>query len=89
LGDFDKLPGGSSIESGITNRTGERVESPTFLYGVEVATSKRFKFKESEVQLSLLEQEEELRRKLFLAVLVVFSVFFAGLICGAILGFFI
>jgi len=62
---------------------------PSFLEGIEVAVSKRVRLLEYNGQLSLLEDDSELRRKLTLAFAIVTSVFFAGILTGIVLGFFV
>jgi flagellar basal body-associated protein FliL len=42
-----------------------------------------------ELQLPLLEQEPEVKKKLWIALLVIFGVFLAGMMIGAILGIFV
>lgn len=42
-----------------------------------------------ELQLPLLEQEPEVKKKLTVALLVIFGVFFGGMIAGAVLGIFV
>lgn len=60
-----------------------------FLHGTEVAHSRRIDQPGFYGQMSLLEQETALKRKVFTALIVVASVFVAGLIAGAVVGIFI
>jgi hypothetical protein len=62
---------------------------PGFLYGTEVARVNPMEQPGFELQLPLLEQEPEVKKKLAIALLVIFGVFLAGMIAGAILGIFI
>ena len=62
---------------------------PGFLLGSEVAASARLRQPAFEGQLSLLEQQAEVRKKVYMALIVVASVFLAGMIAGAVLGIFV
>lgn len=62
---------------------------PGFLLGSEVAASARLRQPAFEGQLSLLEQQAEVRKKVYMALIVVTSVFLAGMIAGAVLGIFV
>lgn len=62
---------------------------PGFLLGSEVARSARLRQPAFDEQLSLLEQQAELKKKIYLAVIVIASVFVAGMIAGAVLGIFV
>ncbi len=67
----------------------ENKSTPGFLHGTEVARIDSFEQPGFELQLPLLEQEPEVKRKLKTALLTIFGVFFAGMIAGAILGIFV
>ncbi len=60
---------------------------PSFLEGTEVASRPRQPGFEE--QLPLLERDLELKKKLTIAIVVIFSVFFAGMLIGAAVGVFI
>ena len=60
-----------------------------FLHGTEVARVSSTEQPGFELQLPLLEQEPEVKKKLFIALAVIFGVFLAGMIVGAVLGIFI
>ncbi len=62
---------------------------PGFLEGTEVARARRLSQPGFDGQLSLLEKDMELKKKLTIALLVVFGVFFAGMLLGAALGVFV
>lgn len=62
---------------------------PGFLHGTEVARVNPMEQPGFELQLPLLEQEPEMKKKLAIALTVIFGVFLAGMIVGAILGIFI
>lgn len=62
---------------------------PGFLLGSEVAASARLRQPAFDGQLSLLEQQAEVRKKVYMALIVVTSVFLAGMIAGAVLGIFV
>jgi hypothetical protein len=62
---------------------------PGFLLGAEVAKSARLQQPAFDKQLSLLDQEAALRKKMYLALIVIASVLIAGMIAGAVLGIFI
>lgn len=66
----------------------EGAPGPSFKVGREVAQARRVRQPGFEGQLSLLEPELELKKKLKIALMVILSVFFVGLITGAILGIF-
>lgn len=59
---------------------------PGFLLGSEVARSTRLRQPAFDEQLSLLEQKAELKKKVYLSVIVIASAFIAGMIAGAVLG---
>lgn len=63
--------------------------TPGFLQGTEVARANPMEQPGFELQLPLLEQEPEVRKKLMVALLVVFGVFLAGMAAGAVVGIFI
>ena len=63
--------------------------SPGFLEGAEVARSRRTAQPGFEEQLPLLEKDLELKKKLTVALIVIFSVFIGGMIVGAVLGVFV
>ncbi|MDD5748469.1 MAG: hypothetical protein PHP64_05435 [Actinomycetota bacterium] len=65
------------------------ISKPSFLEGEEVAVSKRLKLKDSGDQLPFPEEEQEVRKKFQVAILIVTSVFLVGIFTGVILGFFI
>ena len=67
----------------------EYENKPGFRYGTEVARVNSAEQPVFELQLPLLEQEPEVRKKLLIAITVIFAVFLAGLILGAVLGIFI
>jgi hypothetical protein len=60
-----------------------------FLLGTEVAHARRIDQPGFDGQMSLLGQETALKRKVITAVIVIMSVFVAGLILGAVAGIFI
>lgn len=60
--------------------------SPGFLVGSEVARARHIDQPGFEDQLSLLDRDRSLKRKLFIAVSVVMGVFIGGMIAGAIVG---
>ena len=62
---------------------------PGFLQGMEVARVNPVEQPGFELQLPLLEQEPEVKKKLLIAMTVILGVFIAGLIVGAVLGIFI
>jgi hypothetical protein len=62
---------------------------PGFLEGTEVARARRLSQPGFDGQLSLLEKDMELKKKLTIALLVVFGLFFAGMLIGAALGVFV
>ena len=62
---------------------------PGFMQGTEVACSKRYAQPGFDGQLSLLEREQGLKKKLMVALLVISSVFLGGMIAGAVLGIFV
>jgi len=63
--------------------------APGFLLGAEVARSARLQQPAADEQLSLLNQEAAFRKKLYLALIVIAAVFFAGMIAGAVVGVFV
>lgn len=67
----------------------ENNATPGFMYGTEVARVNPMEQPGFELQLPLLEQEPEVKKKLTVALLVIFGVFFAGMIAGAVLGIFV
>jgi hypothetical protein len=67
----------------------ENKTQPGFLYGTEVARVNPVEQPGFELQLPLLEQEPEVKKKLLVAFMVIFGVFLAGMIIGAILGIFV
>jgi len=67
----------------------ENRPQPGFLYGTEVARVNPGEQPGFELQLPLLEQEPEVKKKLAYALLIIFGVFLAGMILGAVLGIFI
>ncbi|PKQ27920.1 MAG: hypothetical protein CVT63_05395 [Candidatus Anoxymicrobium japonicum] len=69
---------------GIENR-----EAPGFLYGIEVARFDPDGQPGFGAQLQLLRQEPDVKAKLTTATLVIFGVFFLGMLAGAILGIFV
>ena len=62
---------------------------PAFLVGTEVASARRLRQPGFDRQLSLLEQDYDLRNKLKIALIVIFSVFVAGIVVGAVVGVFV
>ena len=62
---------------------------PGFIHGTEVAQSKRRRQPGFEDQLPLLEREQGLKKKLTMALVVILSVFFTGMVLGAVLGIFV
>jgi hypothetical protein len=64
-------------------------QAPGFLQGTEVASVNPVQQPGFELQLPLLEQEPEVKKKLGTALLIIFGVFFAGMILGAVLGIFV
>lgn len=60
---------------------------PAFLEGTEVA--RRHTQPGFEEQLPLLERDLELKKKLGIALLVIFSVFLGGMLIGAGVGYFV
>ena len=64
-------------------------QAPGFRYGTEVARANPVEQPGFEIQLPLLEQEPEVKKKLLIAMTVIFAVFLAGLIVGAVLVIFI
>lgn len=60
---------------------------PAFLEGTEVARARRQPGFEE--QLPLLERDLELKKKLGISLLVIFSIFFGGMLVGACVGYFI
>ncbi len=62
--------------------------TPGFLQGTEVARYRPVQPGFDE-QLPLLEKDLELKKKLYIALVVIFSVFIGGMILGAALGFFV
>ena len=60
-----------------------------YLLGTEVAHARRIDQPGFDGQMSLLGQETALRKKVITAVIVVLSVFVAGLMIGALAGYFI
>lgn len=62
---------------------------PDFLHGTEVARYRPVPQPGFEAQLSLLERDLELKKKLQIALIVIVSVFFAGLVAGAVMGIFV
>lgn len=67
----------------------ENTPAPGFMYGAEVARMNSAEQPGFELQLPLLEQEPEVKKKLTVALLVIFGVFFGGMIAGAVLGIFV
>lgn len=67
----------------------ENWTQPGFLHGTEVARVNSMQQPGFELQMPLLEQEPEVKQKLGMALLIIFGVFFAGLVVGAVLGIFI
>lgn len=63
--------------------------TPGFIQGTEVARVNPVQQPGFELQLPLLEQEPEVKKKLATALLIIFGVFFAGMIIGAVLGIFV
>lgn len=70
------------------NSTEDRA-APGFIHGAEVARVNPTEQPGFELQLPLLEQEPQVKRKLGTALLIIFGVFFAGMVVGAILGIFV
>jgi uncharacterized protein with NAD-binding domain and iron-sulfur cluster len=70
-------------------RPGPEPESPGFLVGSEVARARHIDQPGFEDQLSLLDRDQGLKRKMFIAVSVVLVVFIGGMIAGAIVGIWI
>ena len=68
--------------------TTENRSQPDFLHGAEVARYDRNQVAFDQ-QLSLIKQESELVKKLKIAALVILAVFVAGMIAGAVAGFYI
>ncbi len=64
-------------------------QAPGFLEGTEVARARRVSQPGFEEQMPLLERDIELKKKLTVALIVIFSVFFGGMIAGAVLGIFV
>ena len=62
---------------------------PGFIHGTEVACSKRYAQPGFDGQLPLLERELGLKKKLMVALTVIFSVFLGGMIAGAVMGLFV
>lgn len=62
---------------------------PGFLHGTEVAQSRRIRQPAFDQQLSLIERQQGLKKKLTVAVVVIVSVFLGGLVAGAVAGIFI
>jgi len=69
--------------------TNEYRPQPGFLQGTEVARVDAMNQPGFELQLPLLEQEPAVKKKLGMALLIIFGVFLAGMILGAVLGIFI
>jgi hypothetical protein len=63
--------------------------TPGFLQGTEVARHRPVSQPGFDEQLPLLEKDLELKKKLYIALVVIFSVFIGGMILGAALGFFL
>ncbi len=70
------------------NGTEDRA-APGFIHGAEVARVNPAQQPGFELQLPLLQQEPQVKRKLTTALLIIFGVFFAGMAVGAVLGIFI
>lgn len=64
-------------------------QTPGFLEGAEVARSRRLSQPGFEEQTPLLERDMELKKKLMVALIVIFSVFLGGMAAGAVLGVFV
>ena len=62
---------------------------PGFLEGTEVARARSRIQPGFDEQLELLKTDAELKKKLSIALVVIFAVFFGGMALGAVLGIFI
>jgi len=62
---------------------------PGFLEGTEVARARPRIQPGFDEQLELLKRDAELKKKLAIALLVIFAVFLGGMAIGAVLGIFI
>ncbi|MBU1671591.1 MAG: hypothetical protein KKF41_00420 [Actinobacteria bacterium] len=62
---------------------------PGFLVGSEVARARHIEQPGFEDQLSLLDRDQGLKRKVFIAMSVVLGVFIGGMIAGAVVGIWI
>lgn len=63
--------------------------APGFREGTEVARYSPRPQPGFDEQLPLLEKDMELKRKLTIALVVIFSVFVVGMLIGALLGYFV